>query len=733
MSVLFLKNVKSYSSENPIRIDLTKKINIFYGQNGSGKSTISGYFYSPNSPAYKYSSFTSKDRYDYFVYNNLFIEDTFYNKAEQPGIFTISKNNKNALTFIDKHEIEIKKINETIENIDKVLAEKDSMINTISEDFKNKIWNKTNTLRNTTLKGLLIGCLQKQSFLREFENRQEEEDIKSEDLLVEYNKLVSYKGKNIQTISIPLYINITETDLELLETALISSSDSYLSILIKELNNSDWVREGITYIKNNQCPFCQNETISTEFQDEIKKVFDITYENKINEINNFYTKYKKSNEIYISQLKSNIKLCEYVSENDNLWKVIEKLENNLNINVREVGNKILKPSMTIKLIDLTIIVNEIQEIIEAYNLEIKSINEKVNEYQKNIDNLKTKLWKTIRFSCQDIVSNKNSQLIEINSQKLTLERKKEKYLLDKKRLSFEINEKKKSLSNMDETIDKINQTLISLGINQFGIAKHQKIKNHFQIFRKDNDSNNVYQSLSEGEKTIITFLYFLELCNGSTQENNSTMANKIIVIDDPISSLSHQYIYEIASLIHHKLIKNIVDNKILILTHNLFFFQEMLKIAPQRNKEFNKNYNLYRVIKNEFSFIEKLERNEIKNDYQALWLILKDIRNGNVAPVVAPNIMRNILEYFFSFLCTEDKLTESLSALANSEVCIEYKAFYRYMNSGSHHAGINISGENSISVSKYFDLFEKIFKQTGNLNHYKTMIQNELVTEDEEN
>ncbi|MEQ5220468.1 ATP-binding protein [Providencia alcalifaciens] len=50
MSFLKLKNVASYTDE--VNIDLSKPINIFYGQNGSGKSTISNYFYDENNQRY---------------------------------------------------------------------------------------------------------------------------------------------------------------------------------------------------------------------------------------------------------------------------------------------------------------------------------------------------------------------------------------------------------------------------------------------------------------------------------------------------------------------------------------------------------------------------------------------------------------------------------------------------------------------------------------------------------
>ena len=75
--------------------------------------------------------------------------------------------------------------------------------------------------------------------------------------------------------------------------------------------------------------------------------------------------------------------------------------------------------------------------------------------------------------------------------------------------------------------------------------------------------NNIYKTLSEGEKTLITFLYFLELCDGRLGSETNSSKEKLIVIDDPISSLSHDYIYEISSLIHHRLIKKMRTLKLL--------------------------------------------------------------------------------------------------------------------------------------------------------------------------
>ena len=45
MAQLRIRGVRSYAPDRDICFDLSSKVTLIYGQNGSGKSTVSGYFY----------------------------------------------------------------------------------------------------------------------------------------------------------------------------------------------------------------------------------------------------------------------------------------------------------------------------------------------------------------------------------------------------------------------------------------------------------------------------------------------------------------------------------------------------------------------------------------------------------------------------------------------------------------------------------------------------------------
>lgn len=722
MEILCLKGVKSYSPDVPTKIDLSKNINIFWGQNGSGKSTISGYFYSPTNPQYSQCSFTSDNSYQYIVYNNQFIEDSFYNRPEQPGIFTLSKMNKETIEFIENKKKENERLQQKIDRIQISIEEKQNEIKSISTEYTNNVWNKTNDIRNSPLKNLLTGCLKKNLFSNKLDSIDESEYINFSELLAEYNNLVSFSGRSLNEIIIPKTYEVTTSKLDILKTSIISSSNSYLSGLINQLSNSDWVQEGTNYIKDEKCPFCQKNTIDEDFKKEIKQLFDNTYNEKIREISEFSDEYEKENRNYISQLRSNLSSCEYINNNHDIWQKIQECENQISINIKEIINKKQRPSAIIELIDLSELFNEIVKIINSINSEIKSINQQVINYDKSKDAITLKLWKMIKFNCVDIISNKEKHLSQVRLEKEKLEKKKKQLIEQQTKLNDEILEKEKEISNIDETIISINQTLISLGIHHFKIAKHKDKENFFQLVRDNSKCESVYHSLSEGEKTIITFLYFIELCLGVTSKENREQKTKFIVIDDPISSLSLTYIYEISSLIRCKLIEGNKRIKLVILTHNLFFLQELLIYTKTKESDFKKEYSLNKIVKNQYSNVEELKRDDIKNDYQSLWTILKDARNNKISCVVVPNIMRNILEHYFSFQCIRYKLKNTLDELANGENISANRAFYRYINNGSHSNNVNSNGVMSISVDRYFEMFEKIFIHMSSEDHYQTMM-----------
>ncbi|MBD2803251.1 AAA family ATPase [Xenorhabdus sp. ZM] len=732
MEYLKIKNVTSYHEKKYQKIDLSKKITLIYGQNGSGKSTIANYFNHSDNDKNKYQEceFDSNKDYNYIVYNRKFIDDNFYENNKQQGIFTLSNENKEVELEIKKIEIELKSKNDKYESI---LAQKNKLSNEIEENdlkYQDEVWKECKEIRNSLLYELMTGYKRnKKEFFYAIKDHQKCENINFNDLINEYNTLKNGKenSQDIINITYSKYNENLENINILLNESIIASNDSYLSEVISKLGNSDWVRKGMDdYLIGNTCPFCQNSTIDEEFKKQLTNVFDNTYREKIDNIEKEKIAYSEKWEIYYSSVKESLEMIDTIPilpKNIKEFSLYE-MNNTHKENIKIFNSKLSSPSDKLKIKSLLDKVKIIDEYFTDINEYINKIKEKVKKYEDSTNKIKDNSLSGMKFLSKELLKLHDSRKISLEFQIKKLNLEIDNIKKDKEDLSVKIKTLRKKVSNIDTTIDIINNKLKHLGILDVEIEKVTK-SNYYCIARKSNSNKNIYHTLSEGEKTLITFLYFIEICKGKTENSKNNKDRNLIVIDDPISSLSYNYIYDIASFIKHELFKSEKENKIIILTHNLFFFHELIKLCPSNDKEFKKDYIVYRLYKKEKSEVEEIGKNQIRNEYQMLWQTIKDIKNNEASEIILPNIMRNILEYYFAFIHNTDFLRKTLSKMSEELDNDAYNGFYRYIARGSHSDPINIIEEfKCIGVDRYLDLFKDIFEKTNHIEHYNKMMEN---------
>ena len=89
-----LNNVASYKKQTTLETD--KKVNLIYGLNGTGKSILSNYLYEKDHNDFSDCAIEGLNEEEILVYNQKFIQDYFYESDNLKGIFTLSKENKEA-------------------------------------------------------------------------------------------------------------------------------------------------------------------------------------------------------------------------------------------------------------------------------------------------------------------------------------------------------------------------------------------------------------------------------------------------------------------------------------------------------------------------------------------------------------------------------------------------------------------------------------------------------------
>lgn len=715
-----LMDIASYSPISPVVVNTdNKKVNLFYGLNGSGKSTIGNFLQSKTDSKYqKCEILPANVEHEILVYNQKFVQQNFYEIPQQKGIFTLSEVNKEAEEAIENAEQSIKAIEESQNKIEKKAEKKNKEVTNEESALKDAVWKAKSKHDRTELEFCLAGFKTKDKFLQKIKESSSSCDSTIKELKEEAKELNEQDGsprENIQTISFGG--SYVESE-QIFAARIVGSEDSYLAELVEKLGNSDWVQFGMQFINDNEpCPFCQQE-LQADFSTSINQLFDTTYQSKQEEILNLKNAYESSISSLESNLNSGAFLAEYVADNSELSTAKALLLTCLKDNLNLISDKYNKPSEIIKLLDTTEHIENLNSIILKIQSEVVAFNDKIKNKKIHLTNITRKFW--------SLLNSEYAALIQATTDKTrTLNQEVEQLREDYKNKNAEkrvqdniIVENSKKITNIDLSIKNINNQLKELGLQGFQLEKVAEDSQHYKIVREGEAEEDVYNSLSEGEKTLISFLYFLESCTGATDQESTVILNRrIIVIDDPISSLSHNYVYDIATLIHHKVL--LADFKqVFILTHNLFFFHELLMLkAPSTRPT---PYKLHRITKSDYSQIKDLQRNEIQNDYQTYWQIIKDCSENHNYVNMLPNAMRNILEHYFTFIHKKDALKQVLEELGKSSS--EFKPLFRYINRESHSDSININDFEGIDVDKYIEKFKQVFEKTGYEEHYYQMM-----------
>ena len=285
-------------------------------------------------------------------------------------------------------------------------------------------------------------------------------------------------------------------------------------------------------------------------------------------------------------------------------------------------------------------------------------------------------------------------------------------------LKRQINEKESEVTSVVHTVNEINRILRLFGFKNFKLAESDQ-KGFYKIIRPNGE--DAQETLSEGEYTFITFLYFYQLIKGST-EKTGIISDRIVVIDDPISSLDSNVLFIVSNLVK-QILKDCQEKRngikqVFVLTHNVYFHKE---ITFKGSRESNTKEETFWMIRklNGKSTISEYKDNPIQTTYELLWSELYDIQKINTATIF--NTLRRILEYYFNIL-GGIKYEECINKFEGEDKLI-CRSLISWINDGSHFIGDDLEMPmDSEKIEKYLEVFRLIFEKLGHGEHYKMMI-----------
>lgn len=371
---------------------------------------------------------------------------------------------------------------------------------------------------------------------------------------------------------------------EILLSKQIGLSDK-IAVLLHDAALNEWVKQGCELHKGKQsiCSFCGSEIKDERWEvlhrhfDEESKILEKNIDLLLNDIEReknsvntglvvdkylFYSKYhekiERLTQAYLVNKKNYIEQLELVAEQLN--------ERKTNITVPK----------TFKFpIDYS------KEILKIYT-DYEDLRSQSNEFSSKLDNEQFKARNALRLKevydfCSDIrYGDTCSNITELKNKttaaKEAMDKKQEKIVAKE----AEIQEKKRQLNDEEKGAVQVNEYLNNFFGNGFlslqaveGAESHEK-KIYFEIVR---NGKRAYH-LSEGECSLIAFCYFMAKLNDVETKDTKP----IIWIDDPISSLDGNHIFFIYSLIAAEIAEQGSYEQLFISTHNLDFLKYLRRL-----------------------------------------------------------------------------------------------------------------------------------------------------------
>ncbi|MDN4753610.1 AAA family ATPase [Porphyromonadaceae bacterium W3.11] len=753
ISELKIKDVASYSKEG-VTIDEIKKLNFFLGFNGTGKSTIARYIYNLSLPkeeqSEKFSSclqvgFNPNDEV-IFVYDEEFKKRNFIDKDTLNGVFSLNEKNDSVESEIKKHEEFIKKrenqrqgVEFRLERIRKGMADEKDIIVKLCFQQRDKLkgFIKMNLKYGgskdrhykelVSLKNMPSNILDFESLQNDYQRLFEKQITKIE------HKVSKEKLKEFEAYEQKLN--------KLLGLVIVSGTDIELSILINKLGIASWVNKGREFLEKSEniCPFCQQELEEKEeFIRKLNLVFDSNYTEAINNIKELENKYLTC----YSDIK---KILEQMTSIDFLAievrDVVSKLEGIVNGNIELIREKLFSPNKKI-------VLSSAQECFDS----IEKINEKIEKNDQDVENL-TLLQNEFTDKCWNYMYNE----VKDNIDKYEIKEKKAERIesfckLRVKEISEDIEESRREINmlrtqtiNTKTAVENINSILKGTGFTSFMIEEFKESDEEISSIsryrlKRENSEGNPYRTMSEGEKSLISFLYFHQLCIG-TDDVEAGTRKKIIVIDDPISSLDSRSLFIVSSIVHSLILKadsnkndfkNSSIAQVFILTHNLYFYKEVSFVRRPMCKDCT-HFQLFRINGCETT-IEKSTEPFPSDDYILMWNTIKKFAAetgiDEARNIMLSNTMRRIIDSYVNFTgISKGKGNPTWSSIYSLQIndpkYVVATTFISQINDESHSVlpsdSMYYSNVIRQDTSVLMESFELIFKEIGE-EHFEMMM-----------
>lgn len=719
--------------QNSARLSNLKHINYIFGANGTGKTTISRVIAQAAGHSHCQLSWQGATPLEVMAYNRDFVDANFNQDNPLQGVFTLGENQVEAEKEIAQLQPEIEKVRGQIGSLNNQLDGEDGESGKRKElidlepVLRDKCWKQKERHDDYFKEAFSAAGVRGNKERFKEKVLAEQASSTSELLTLEALKAKAETVYSAGLESVSPLVNLSSDSLivleshELLQKPIIGNQDVDIAAVIDRLGNSDWVKQGRKYHEQDPetCPFCQQST-DEHFSASLESFFSDAYDNDIQVLKILQNSYQRASEQLLAAIQSNVELNNTFLNKELFDAEAQALSERIKRNQSLLETKLAEPSRKIELEPILEFLEKLQALIVDANNATNSHNQTVANISTEKQTLTSQVWRFVvnelADDLQEYDRHKTSISLAIEGMEQSLKTKGQE-LRD---LQKQVIELEKQTTSIQPTITAINELLERFGFHSFKMGEADGGR-HYRIVRANGEDAS--SSLSEGEKTFITFLYFYYLIKGA-QSPSGVTTNRVVVFDDPISSLDSDILYIVSSLI-----KGVMEEvrsqtgqikQMFLLTHNVYFHKE-ITFNPKRNNEALQEESFWMVKKlQQGSIVDRCDTNPIRSAYELLW---EDVKSSNISSISLQNTLRRILENYFTMWGGMSK--DEICALFDGRDKLICQSLFSWVNDGSHsiHDDLYINHGERTNVA-YLRVFRDIFNEAGQLGHYEMMVGN---------
>lgn len=718
-------------------------INFFYGKNGTGKSTLAKAFKDGNALLTWDGDPFPDERV--LVYNEDFIAKNVQSYGNIPGVFTISE-----INAVKKKEADDKIAEKA--GVDAQATAAHAAADKITEDhtkaeeaYISTIWDKTETTRKKYPLTQTGYTRDRRKFVKQLANTPML--VSTDDECTALYKTVF--GKQQTKHNPYTHVHTDQITISpIMEQAIISRANTDFALFIRTLGNMDWVTAGHKAYHgktDGRCPYCQ-KALPEDFEDQLATCYDNQYKDDLAALGKFIDSYYKDMMLARQAVEANLqnpfptkRLADYKKQAQLLLAAIQR---NCDLLQKKKDN----PSEAVTLEDLVPLSTDLNTIITAINDEVDAYMAVLADIPGQQQKCTEMVWGMMANDCSaDIRAWLKRTDDDRDAWKAKNEEEK-KLREQSGKLESEIAKLNSQTVNTTKAMQDINRLIASAGFKGFELQEKPGAKYVYELVRDQNGKKVVVdKNLSEGERHFIAFLYFYHMVMGS-QSDDGKMVDKIVIIDDPVSSMDSSSLFVVASLTremiavcynNYELNEENTDDHIrqfFCMTHNPYFFREVTynRLSDYECVSF---FEIKKGGNNQTSIEEcddddtltgggKINRSPVRNTYDALWDEYMHTDN----PETMMMVIRQILEYYFVQMVGYHNVDLRRDLLDKHE-----KEFTKedYVAASAMIAMINVGAtgfndglyydSSAANVSQLHSVFERIFSVMGQEQHYNMM------------